>query len=49
MTNLIVSLCIVVIVGGAIYKVVSMKRKGGACAGCSQSSGCSAKKNKTDY
>ncbi|WP_139312291.1 FeoB-associated Cys-rich membrane protein [Vibrio ponticus] len=45
MTNLIVSLCIVAIVGGAIYKIVAMKRKGGACAGCSQSSGCTTKKN----
>ncbi|WP_114764772.1 FeoB-associated Cys-rich membrane protein [Vibrio rhodolitus] len=45
MTNLIVSLCIVAIVGVAIYKIVAMKRKGGGCAGCSQSSSCASNKN----
>ncbi|WP_084722136.1 FeoB-associated Cys-rich membrane protein [Photobacterium aquae] len=45
MTNILVSLCILIILALAIYKLVVMKKKGGACAGCSQSSGCSAKNN----
>ncbi|WP_428477270.1 FeoB-associated Cys-rich membrane protein [Photobacterium japonica] len=46
MTNILVSLCILIILALAIYKLVAMKRKGGACAGCSQSSGCSSSKKK---
>ncbi|WP_162046771.1 FeoB-associated Cys-rich membrane protein [Vibrio taketomensis] len=46
MSNLIVALCIVSILGLAFYKVVAMKRKGGGCAGCSQASGCPSKAKK---
>ncbi|PSU57194.1 FeoB-associated Cys-rich membrane protein [Photobacterium aphoticum] len=46
MADILVSLCILIIFALAIAKLVVMKRKGGACAGCSQSSGCSSKKNK---
>lgn len=46
MTNILVSLSLIVILGAAIYKVVAMKRKGAGCAGCSQSSNCSSKQQK---
>lgn len=46
MTNILVSLSLIVILGVAIYKVVAMKRKGGGCAGCSQGSDCSSKQKR---
>ncbi|USD67081.1 FeoB-associated Cys-rich membrane protein [Vibrio sp. SCSIO 43136] len=45
MTNIIVSLIILLIVGLAIYKVVSEKRKGTKCVGCAHSQSCSSDKN----
>ena len=45
MTNIIVSLGIVIILALSIYKLVLMKRKGAGCVGCSQSGHCSSKKN----
>ncbi len=45
MENLIVLLTIVAIVGLSAYKIVSDKRKGNKCCGCSQGSTCAANKN----
>lgn len=44
MTDIIVSLVIVLIIVLAILKIVTEKRKGVACVGCSQSTSCSKAK-----
>nr|WP_108170002.1 FeoB-associated Cys-rich membrane protein [Thaumasiovibrio occultus] len=43
MTNIVVGLSIVAILGIAIAKLVVMKRKGGGCVGCAEKGSCSAK------
>lgn len=45
MTNIIVSLVITLIVVLAIAKIVSEKRKGSTCIGCSESGKCSSAKS----
>ena len=44
MTNMIVSLVIMVILALAIFKIVSEKRKGVKCIGCADSGKCSSTK-----
>jgi len=48
MTNIIVSLILLVIIGLAIYKIILEKRSGKKCVGCHLSGGCSSKKRTTD-
>ncbi|MFT5880777.1 MAG: hypothetical protein ACI86X_001914 [Moritella sp.] len=45
MTNIIVSLIILLIIVLSISKIVIEKRKGVACVGCSQSSKCHSAKS----
>ena len=45
MANIIVSLVITLIVVLAISKIVSEKRKGSTCIGCSESGKCSSAKS----
>lgn len=44
MTDIIVSLVIIVIIALAILKIITEKRKGVACVGCSHSGNCSTDK-----
>lgn len=44
MTNIIVSLVILLLIAVAIYKLVSDKRKGKTCTGCADSGKCSSTK-----
>jgi len=44
MANLIVSIIILAIIVLSIAKIVSEKRKGVKCVGCSQGGSCSSKK-----
>ena len=48
MTNIIVSLILLVIIGLAIYKVILEKRSGKKCVGCHLSGGCSSEKKSSD-
>lgn len=45
MTNIIVSLVILLIIGLAIFKIVIEKRKGSKCIGCAMSGQCSSAKS----
>lgn len=43
MTDLIVILILMVLVGGAIYYIYKEKKKGSRCIGCSAAGSCGAK------
>ena len=44
MTNIIVALTILLIIGSAIFKIITEKRKGIKCVGCHLSGCCSSNK-----
>jgi hypothetical protein len=48
MTNIIVSLVILLIIALSISKIVIEKRKGVACVGCSQSGKCQSVKSRKE-
>ncbi len=45
MENIIVALTIIAIVGLSAYKIISDRRKGNKCCGCSQGSTCASNKS----
>jgi hypothetical protein len=44
MENIMVTLTILLIIGSAIFKIISEKRKGMKCVGCHLSGNCSSQK-----
>lgn len=48
MTNIIVGLIILIIVGAAVTYIVRAKRRGARCVGCPDSGCCSSSKKKEE-
>ena len=44
MTNIIVAVAVLIILGAAITYIVKEKKKGAVCIGCSNAGNCAAKK-----
>lgn len=45
MVNVIATIVLIAILGGAIYYIVKSKKKGVQCIGCPSAASCSAAKN----